>query len=67
MAQIRLGKYTGRIYVGEEIRDMKECGIHIDECLISDADIQYLRAKSKFDCKFCDLYHACPEKRKKEG
>lgn len=66
MAQFRLGKYTGKIYIGEEIRDMKECGIYIDERATQDM-IDLLRERSKIDCEFCNPYHACPEKKIKEG
>lgn len=63
MVPIRLGKYTGKIYIGEEIRDMEECGIYIDERTTQDM-IDYLKKRTRLDCEFCNPYYACPEKRR---
>lgn len=52
----RLGKYTGRIYTDDEIKEMQECGI-----CIGDEESPSLSAKDRLDCLAC---HGCPESQK---
>lgn len=60
----RLGKFTGKIYTDDEIKDMRECGVQIND-LETDAMLKFLKERNRLDCAFCiPGMGCCPEKLK---
>lgn len=61
----RLGKYTGRIYKDDEIKNMKECGVCISDEEAKDEDfIDTLKKRNSIDCFLCG--GSCPESLKEK-
>lgn len=58
----RLGKFSGKIYKDDEIKDMEECSVMIadDE---SEGSLTFLRSRNKIDCLLC---RGCPMKTRAE-